>query len=592
MRNYKMINKLLPVGSSRRGLVKRLRLRVVKRNQTAGLSSVTYLAWIKNKEDALWANPVNKRDITISVIVPCYNTPEKYLKPLIDSVIAQTYDNWELCLADGSTDTDRSRLIEETSKRDPRIKYIRINKNLGIVGNTNMGIESAKGDFIAFLDHDDTLSMHALNEVVSVINNNPKVDLVYSDEDKVSDDGIERSLPFFKPGWSPDMLLGVNYITHFVVVRKSVVDKIGGLRPGFDGAQDYDFLLRLSEETNAIIHIPKILYHWRLADGSTSKDGGEKDYADDAGQKALSDAVKRRRLDASVVGIPERPTNYRLKYHLPKKQPKVSIIIPFKDKSALLKQCVESILSKTTYSNFEIILVSNNSTEKELFIYLDRLKNSKRCKVYEWNEPFNYSAVNNFGRSKASGEYLVLLNNDTEVITPEWLEELVGVASQKGVGAVGPVLYYPDGGIQHAGIVLGMGGMAGHPFRKLSVEQWTDYGMAAWPRNYLAVTGACLVVGSTKYDQVGGLDETFIIAGNDVALGIKLHEAGYRNVVWPFANLIHYENVSVGSYSNVPISDYNHSLTYYKPYLEWHDPYFNNNLDLMNEQIGIRGVYE
>lgn len=592
MHNYKMINKLLPVGSSRRGLVKRLRLRVVKRNQTAGLSSVTYLAWIKNKEDALWANPVNKRDITISVIVPCYNTPEKYLKPLIDSVIAQTYDNWELCLADGSTDTDRSRLIEETSKRDPRIKYIRINKNLGIVGNTNMGIESAKGDFIAFLDHDDTLSMHALNEVVSVINNNPKVDLVYSDEDKVSDDGIERSLPFFKPGWSPDMLLGVNYITHFVVVRKSVVDKIGGLRPGFDGAQDYDFLLRLSEETNAIIHIPKILYHWRLADGSTSKDGGEKDYADDAGQKALSDAVKRRRLDASVVGIPERPTNYRLKYHLPKKQPKVSIIIPFKDKSALLKQCVESILSKTTYSNFEIILVSNNSTEKELFIYLDRLKNSKRCKVYEWNEPFNYSAVNNFGRSKASGEYLVLLNNDTEVITPEWLEELVGVASQKGVGAVGPVLYYPDGGIQHAGIVLGMGGMAGHPFRKLSVEQWTDYGMAAWPRNYLAVTGACLVVGSTKYDQVGGLDETFIIAGNDVALGIKLHEAGYRNVVWPFANLIHYENVSVGSYSNVPISDYNHSLTYYKPYLEWHDPYFNNNLDLMNEQIGIRGVYE
>ena len=592
MRNKKIINRLLPAESSRRNIIRKIKLLIDKKNQPKNPSSINYTEWIKNVEPSLWAAIELKQDVKISIVVPCYNTPEMYIKPLIDSVISQTYTNWELCLADGSTEISSTKLIKEYSKLDDRIKHIPIRENLGIVGNTNEGIKKAGGTYIAFLDHDDTLSKHALNEVARIINGNPNTDLIYSDEDKISDNGKVRSLPFFKPDWSPEMLLGVNYITHFVVARKSVVNKIGGLRPGFDGAQDYDFLLRFTEITSSIEHISKILYHWRLADGSTSKDGGEKDYADDAGQKALDDAVKRRKLKARVVGIPERPTNYRLKYLMPKQPPKVSIIIPFKDKSELLKQCVESILSKSTYSNYEIILVSNNSTEKELFTYLDQLKNNKRCKVFEWNKPFNYSAVNNFGRSKASGEYLVLLNNDTEVISSEWLEELVGVASQKDIGAVGPVLYYPDGGIQHAGIILGMGGMAGHPFRKLKTEQWSDYGMAAWPRNYLAVTGACLVVNTHKYDQVGGLDETFIIAGNDVALGIKLYEAGYRNVVWPFANLVHYENVSVGSYSNVPASDYNHSLTYYRPYLEWQDPYFNNNLDIMNEQIGIRGVYE
>lgn len=556
----------------------------------------TYQNWIKLHEPHLFKNgpAAPKEGPLISIVVPCYNTPDKYLQPLVESVLQQTYPNWQLCLADGSQDAAAKQRIRAVSQQDPRISYIEVGKNLGIVGNTNQGIKQAKGEFIAFLDHDDVLSPHALQEVNLVISAQPDVDLIYSDEDKLSDDGQQRQLPFFKPDWSPELLLGVNYITHFVVARKSLVDKIKGLRAGFDGAQDYDFLLRLTEQTTAerIKHIPKILYHWRLADGSTAKEVGQKTYADTAGQRALADAVTRRKIKAEVLGIADRPTNYRLRYELPTKPPKVSIIIPFKDKADLLKQCVGSIFDKTTYPNYELILVSNNSSEPALFNYLDQLRPDRRCKIFEWNQPFNYSAVNNYGRKQASGEFLILLNNDTEVITPNWIEELIGVAAQPQNGAVGPMLYYPDKRIQHAGVILGMKSMAGHVFRLRQPNEWTEFGLPYWPRNYLAVTGACLAIEARKYDQVGGLDEQFIIAGNDVALGISLYEAGYRNVFWPFAELIHYENVSVGSYNNVPAGDYDHSLTYYKKYLNWRDPYFNPNLDLMNEHVGLRSNYD
>lgn len=565
----------------------------VKRRATKNRNRYTYSEWIRKTEPSLFG-PVATNSIeltnkpTISIVVPCYNTPEKYLSPLIESVLKQTYSGWQLILADGSSKAESSQLIKEYADKDDKITYKKVGKNLGIVGNTNAGLEVAKGEYVAFMDHDDVLSSYALAEVVIAINNNPKLDLIYSDEDKLSDDGKTRSIPFFKPDWSPELLLGVNYITHFVVARKSLVDKINGLREGFDGAQDYDFLLRLTEKTDKIKHIPKILYHWRLAEGSTAKNVGEKNYADTAGQRALADAAKRRGIKAKVVEIPERPTNYRLKFELPQKQPKVSIIIPFKDKADLLKQCAGSILAKTTYKNYELILVSNNSTEKATYDYLEELKKDKHCKVFRWDHPFNYSKVNNFARTKATGDYLVLLNNDTEVITPEWLDELIGVVCQPGIGAVGPLLYYPNKTIQHAGVVLGMTGMAGHVFRHRLPTDWTDFGLPCWPRNYLAVTAACLAIQAKKYDEVGGLDETFTVAGNDVALGIKLHETGYRNVYWPFAELIHYENVTVGSYQNVPQLDYDHSLEYYRPYLDNGDPYFNPNLDLMNEQIGLK----
>jgi glycosyltransferase involved in cell wall biosynthesis len=585
----KVFMRILPPHSRRRKLV---RFIVKKQYSKSGTTTISYKDWIVKMEPGLFIDSFEfKYQPLISIVVPCYNTPEKYLKPLIDSIISQKYENWELCIVNGSTDKDSSRRIQEKRNLDNRIECIDVAENKGIVGNTNEGLKKASGEFVAFVDHDDVLSEYALAEVVAVLNQNKKIDLIYSDEDKLSDDGKERLLPFFKPDWSPELLLGVNYITHFVVARKSIVDQIGGLRPGFDGAQDYDFLLRFTEKINPsnIKHISKILYHWRLADGSTAKDAGEKNYADTAGQRALSDAVKRRKINADVVEIPERPTNYRLRYVLPKRHPKVSIIIPFKDKADLLRQCVGSILSKSTYSNYEIVLLSNNSTEQDTHQYLEELKGEDKCKIFYWDNPFNYSAINNFGVSKSTGTYVILLNNDTEVISPSWIEELIGVASQPGIGAVGPLLWYPTKDIQHAGVVLGMGGMAGHVFRHHKSTDWTDFGMPCWPRNYLAVTGACLAIEKKKYVGTGGLDERFIIAGNDVAFGIKLSEAGYRNVYWPFTELIHYENVSVGSYNNVPSGDYDHSLTYYKRYLDNGDPYFNSNLDLMNEQVGLKG---
>src|SRR5438445_5038220 len=378
--------KVLPPGSLRLRAAKRVYASAKKLRFPASISPMNYKGWIEHNEPTLWIKHKKlASDPLISIVVPCYNTPKKYIEPLIASVMTQKYENWQLCLADGSTNVESKRLIKNLAKQDDRIAYIALRQNHGIVGNTNEGLKHAKGEFIAFLDHDDTLSEHALSEVAAVLRKKPKTDVVYSDEDKLSDDGKQRLLPFFKPDWSPELLLGVNYITHLVVVRKSLVDSLGGLRNGYDGAQDYDFLLRLTEVTSNIRHIPKILYHWRLAEGSTSKNVGEKTYADTAGQRALADAVKRRGIKAEVVEIPERPTNYRLKFKLPAAQPKVSIIIPFKDKPDLLKQCVGSILAKTTYKNYKLILVSNNSTEESTHDYLAGLKQEKRCKIFYWD---------------------------------------------------------------------------------------------------------------------------------------------------------------------------------------------------------------
>lgn len=589
MKDAYILQKLIPKDSRRRAFIKRFRkvFNTLFSEQSTGFE---YKVWINNQEPRNWLSYGEETGLAqISVVVPTYNTPDKYIIPLIESLKKQTYQNWQLCLADGSSDKERAVAIKNYSEQDSRILYKSIRENLGISANTNVGFEIASGDYIGLLDHDDTLSPHALEEVAIAIKKS-NADIIYSDEDKLSDDGATRQLPFFKPDWSPDLLLGVNYITHFLVVKRSLVDKIGGLRPAFDGAQDYDFLLRLTEQTDKIHHIPKILYHWRLADGSTAKVVGEKNYADDAGQNALREAVERRGIKAQVVEIPERPTNYRLKYELPTQLPLVSIVIPFKDKADLLRTCVNSILDKSTYKNFEIILVSNNSVEAETHELLKELKTQDICKIHIWDNPFNYSKINNFGVNQAVGEYIVLLNNDTEVITPDWLEELIGVASQKGVGAVGPMLLYPEtkNGIQHAGIILGMNTMAGHVFRHRQPDEWTDFGLPCWPRNYLAVTGACLVIRKDLYVEIGGLDETFTVAGQDVSFGIKLYESGYKNVYWPFASLYHYESVSVGTYNNGIQLDYDHSLTYYKKYHESGDPYFNPNLDLMNEQVTVR----
>lgn len=553
---------------------------------------LSYAQWIQQGEPHVWAQP-KKYKLTplISVVVPAYNTPDKYIIPLIASLREQMYDRWELCIADGSTDKSRAQAIANECKQDRRIKYVRTNgKNQSIVSNTNAAIKMAKGEFIGFLDHDDLLSPHALLEVVDALNKKPDTDFFYSDEDKISDDGHTRSLPFFKPDWSPVLLEGVNYITHFSVARRSVVSEVGALRKGFDGAQDYDFILRVTDHTDRIVHIPKILYHWRLAEGSTAGPIENKTYADTAGQQALRDHVARKKIAAEVLAIPELPTNYRLRYKVPANA-KVSIIIPFKDKVDLLRTNITTLLAKTTYKHYELILVSNNSTEQATHDYLATLKQHKNIKIFEHNIPFNFSALNNFGRSKASGDYLVLLNNDTEVINGEWLSELIGVAAQPWAGAVGPLLLYPNNKIQHAGIILGMDTMAGHVWRHLTADALTPFGRPYWPRNFMAVTAACLAVKASKYDEVGGLDETFLLTGQDVAFNLRLHEKGYRNVYWPFAKLYHYESVTVGSYKGASQSDYDHSLTYYRPYLLWKDPYFNPNLSLRIEQIAYREDY-
>jgi GT2 family glycosyltransferase len=550
-------------------------------------TTTDYRRWIEQVEPKLWVESrVYEYSPLVSVLVPTYNTPDKYLGPLIKSLTDQLYSNWQLCIADGSTDKERAKTIELACQVDSRIVYRKLKTNGGIVKNTNEALKLATGEFVGFMDHDDMLSPHALLEVVDAINRNPKVDMLYSDEDKPTDDGKVRTLPYFKPDWSPTLLENVNYITHFMVVRHSVLKKVGGLREGFDGAQDYDLILRVTDTTDRIVHIPKILYHWRLAEGSTAGPIENKSYATVAGRRALQDHVKRMKIKAEVLDRPELPTNYRLRYEVPKGA-KASIIIPFKDKVELTRTCVESVLERTSYANYEIILVSNNSVEERTHEYLKQLKDD-RVRIFYYDKPFNYSKINNFGRKQAKGNYIVLLNNDTEVIDGDWLTELLGVASQPWAGAVGPLLFYPNNKIQHAGVILGMKTMAGHIFRLLREDTLSAFGRPYWARNYVAVTAACLAVKASKYDEVKGLDEKFVIAGQDVSFCISLHEKGYRNVYWPFARLYHYENVSVGSYSSAPATDYEMSLKYYRPYLEHGDPYFNPNLSLDSEQVAFK----
>lgn len=588
--------KILPKGSRRREVARLVYRagRFVLGKGDRPPHTISYKKWIEHAEPQLWAiEPTEgfKLRPLISIIVPAYNTPDKYLEPLLQSFQNQLYSKWQLCVADGSTDASRQQAIEAACKADKRIVYLRIDpKKQGIVYSTNAGIAAAKGKFVGFVDHDDMLSSHALLEVVAALNKQPSTDFFYSDEDKISDNGQRRSHPFFKPDWSPQLFESVNYITHFSVVRRSIIDKIGGLRAGFDGAQDYDFILRITDYTTKIVHIPKMLYHWRLADGSTSGPIENKTYANDAGLRALKEHVKRQNIPARVLPAPDLPTNYRLQYRV-NPSTKVSIIIPFKDKADLLKNCVNSILSKTVHPSYEIILVSNNSAEKKTHNYLKTLAGNPKIRIFYHDVPFNYSNVNNFGRKQATGEYLLLLNNDTEVIAGEWLSELLGVASQPWAGAVGPLLLYPSGKIQHAGIILGMDTMAGHVFRHLHEDALTPFGRPYWARNYLAVTAACLMVKTSKYDEVGGLDEAYQFTGQDVVFNLRLHQKGYRNIYWPFAKLYHYESVSLGTYHGASQSDYDRSLACYRPYLLWNDPYFNQNLSLAKEQIAFRENY-
>jgi len=474
----------------------------------------------------------------ISFVVPLYKTPEKYLRRLTESFQEQTYSNWELCFSDGSgAQSPLTELLKELTAKDNRIKYVSHEEPLQISENTNSAIEIATGDFIAFADHDDELTPNALFECVKAINEKPQTLVIYTDEDKMSMDGHKFFQPHFKPDYNPDLLCTVNYICHLFVVSRKVIEKVGGLRSEFDGAQDYDFVLRCVEavKDEEICHIPKILYHWRCHEDSTAENPESKLYAFEAGRRAVQAHYERTGIRAEVfkgeyLGL------YRTKF-IRDHDPLISIIIPNKDHIDDLKRCMESIEQKSTYKNYEYIIVENNSTDSATFEYYKKLEaeNPKVRMVY-WDGVFNYSAINNYGASFAKGEYLLLLNNDTEIINPDCLEELLGYCMRKDVGAVGARLYYEDDTIQHAGVVIGFGGIAGHCFvqQKRGTTGYCHRIICA--QDYSAVTAACMMVKKSAFDAVGGLSEELAVAFNDIDFCMKLRKAGYLIVYNPYAD--------------------------------------------------------
>ena len=481
----------------------------------------------------------------ISIVIPVYNIERKYLVECLESILKQNYSNFEVCLADdNSTSEETINTLKEYEKRDKRIKVVYRKENGHISKATNSAIEIAKGEYIALMDDDDVITGDALYQFVKVLNKHPEADLIYSDEDKMEMNGM-LSDPHFKPDYAPDTLLGGNYICHFSIYRKKIIDKIGGFRSDFVGAQDYDLVLRFVEQTEHIFHIPKILYHWRKIPGSTAVTIDNKEYAIENGRKAVEEALERRGLKGRVIA-PIKSAHYIVEYDVIG-SPMVSIIIPTKDRARMLDNCLKSIYNKSTYKNFEIIVVNNNSVKESTFKLFDRYKKKyDNFQVFDAKYKFNYSKLNNDAVKIAKGEYILLLNNDTEVITKNWIELMLGYAIQKHVGAVGAKLLYPDLTVQHGGIVLGIAGIAANVYSDVDSDSYGTFGRLLIPYDYSAVTAACLMVKKEKYESVKGLDEKLKVAYNDVDFNIKLLQKGYYNVFLPIVNLIHFESKSRG----------------------------------------------
>ena len=509
------------------------------------LDQKEYLRWLSNHEKTINYEKFDYNPL-ISIVVPVYNADKEVLEACIDSVLNQSYDNLEICLADDhSTKAETIECLKEYEKKDNRIKVVYREKNGHISEATNSAIEISTGEFIGLLDNDDILHKDALYEVVKVLNKDKKLDMIYSDEDKIDLNG-KRYFPHFKPDFSPDTLLSSNYICHFTVLRKKIVLEIGGFRGEYNGSQDYDLFLRFTEKTNNIYHIPKILYHWRMIEGSTSNDASSKNYAYDAGKRALEDALKRRGISGKVnmIGTPQM---YEIEYDI-KDNPMVSIIIPTKDKIDVLKRCIDSIYKQTVYKNYEIIVIDNNSEEKKTISALEQYKNKyDNFSYYTYNCEFNYSYLNNEAVKKAKGDYVVLLNNDTEVITGNWLGKMLGYAMQEHVGCVGAKLLYPIDTIQHCGVVVGVAGVAAHAFVNTGLDNYGYFGRLIAPYNWSAVTAACLMIKKSKYEEVDGLDEKLKVAYNDVDFNLKILNKGYYNVVLPSVMLYHFESLSRGN---------------------------------------------
>lgn len=481
----------------------------------------------------------------LSIVMPVYNPPIRFFREALDSILAQNYPYWQLCLADdASADPEVKKTIEEYLKKDSRIKVVYCKENGHISAASNSALEIATGEFVVLMDQDDLLPSHALYHVAVEINRNPDVCLIYSDEDKIDEIGT-RFDPYFKSDWNLDLFYSQNMFSHLGVYKTSLVREVGGFRLGYEGAQDYDLTLRCVAKTtpNQIKHIPRVLYHWRAHAKSTALSHSTKNYAELAGYKALQNHFHES--DAHITKT-DTPGMYRVIYPLPAKAPLVTLIIPTRDNEQVLRKCIESIKQKTIYPNFEVLIVDNQSTDEKTLTYLDSLKIDRRFRVIKFNSPFNYSAINNYAASLAHGEIIGLVNNDVEVINKDWLCELVRHALRADVGAVGAKLLYSDRAIQHAGVVLGIGGLAGHSHKFYDHNNCGYFGRANLQQELSAVTGACLLVRKNVFEQVGGLDENLPIAFNDVDFCIKVRESGLKNIYTPYSMLYHHESISRG----------------------------------------------
>ena len=582
-----------------RGVLAKLDYKKIERKAMARYGTESFPDEARAKEER---ETVFDRMIKISILVPLYNTPEPFLRDMITSVLNQTYQNWELCLADGS-DAEHGevgRICREYLEKDSRIVYQKLLKNEGISGNTNECLKLATGEYIGLFDHDDILHPSTLYEYVKAVNEQD-ADYIYCDETTFKNGDINKMLTMhFKPDYAVDNLRANNYICHFSVFAKRLLEGEELFRSRFDGSQDHDMILRMTDRAKHIVHIPKLLYYWRCHEGSVASGIDAKPYVVAAAKGAVADHLRRHGFTHfQITSTRAFETIFKIRYEIIG-DPMISIVIPNKDHAADLKRCITSILEKSTYENYEIVVVENGSETKEIFDYYTSLKEYDNIRVVTYEKPegqngFNYSAVNNFGVKQTKGDYILLLNNDTEVITVNWMEELLMYAQREDVGAAGAKLYYGNKTIQHAGVVLQLGAhrTAGHSHYGQSRENLGYMGRLCYAQNVSAVTGACLLVKKSLFEEVGGLDESFAISLNDVDFCLKLREKGLLNVFTPFAELYHYESVSRGlDDSGEKAERYNRESAHFrekwKTVLEKGDPYYNPNFSLDRSDFALK----
>ena len=528
----------------------------------------------------------------ISILVPVYHTPEAFLREMIESVLAQTCGRWELCLVNADPlDAATAAILREYEEADERIRVRTMERNAGIAQNTNAALAMARGSWIGLLDHDDLLSPSAVFQVMRYLEAHPQADMIYTDEDKITADGKEHFQPHLKPDYSPDLLRSNNYICHFLSVRTQTAREAGGFREAFDGAQDYDVIFRCAERARQVGHVPEILYHWRTHASSTADNPMSKAYAYENGRKAIEEHLQRIRV-RGIVRQKEDPGFYRVLYPV-QGEPLVSVIIPNKDEKETLERCLTSVLDKSTWKNLEILVVENNSTDPAIFEYYREVDGKRGVRVLNWERPFNYSAINNFAAASARGEYLLFLNNDTQVISPGWIEEMLGTCQRRDVGAVGARLYYQDDTIQHAGIVLGIGGVAGSMFTGMKRERSGYLHKAALMQDLSAVTAACMMMDRQVFAGVGGFEEKLSVAFNDVDLCLRVNQAGYYVVYDPYAELYHFESKTRGTEdSKEKVRRFQNEIeflrTRWEGLLKEGDPFYNKNLSLSKWNYSLR----